>query len=218
MTEIVGWENGDIDTSYGWNIFTVLFAWCYLWVIALMVGRSQTTTLEYIVTSTAIIVVQLSQKVLVLTNMYQREQWTNDSRNIENMQIHLTDECVKGLIRSIAFFMTSIMADVTGLNVLFSPFLLSPFSLSLFLQLSRAWSHTPNTCKHVICLLITSKSNILITFTTQRISSKAVDSILVRFNIDIYSDIELNCPLFSFHSIICGYSWGLLTKGRCTRS
>lgn len=49
--------------------------------------------------------------------MYQREQWTNDSRNIENMQIYLTDECVKGLVRSIAFTMTGgIMANVTGLN------------------------------------------------------------------------------------------------------
>lgn len=27
----------------------------------------------------------------------------SDNRNIENMQIYLTDECVKGRIRSIAF-------------------------------------------------------------------------------------------------------------------
>lgn len=27
----------------------------------------------------------------------------SDNRNIENMQIYLTDECAKGLIRSIAF-------------------------------------------------------------------------------------------------------------------
>lgn len=54
-------------------------------------------------------------------------------------------------------------------------------SFSLSHRIKYARSYTRNTCKHVICLSITSKSNILIAFAVQRVSS----SISVALNINM---------------------------------
>lgn len=75
----------------------------------------------------------------------------SDSHNVKNMQIYLTDECVKGLIRSIASLMIGYYDRQN--EIIFS------FSLSL---------HNQNTCKHDIVCRLQGKSNVLIAFATQR--------------------------------------------------
>lgn len=179
-----------------------MFAWCYLWVIALVVARSHTHDVAHIDSFRQQHHCRLfSQKVLVLTNMFQRENWTNDSRNIENMQIYLTDECVKGLIRSIAFIMTSIMADITRLNALFS------ISLSLF----PAFACPILYLEHMQTCYLSVDNNKIEYINYIHKTTKFLQRLLsIQFwcALILILNWTVHCSLF--YHVICGYSWGLL--------
>ena len=99
--------------SIGLGIFTILFARCFsLSNSYALVDRSQMADLALLLLflSSALCLPLTHSKSgcaqhtkSFIDKCVSKRAMNSDNRNIENMQIYLTDECVWGLIRSIAF-------------------------------------------------------------------------------------------------------------------
>lgn len=96
-------------------------------------------------------------------------QWTMTAATSKICKYILADECVKGLVRSIASLMTSIITQSNWIKCILD------LSFVAILRLI----HSPTIYANTFWLSITSKSNVLIAFATQRTSS------LLRFQFDL---------------------------------